>query len=159
MISHLQSILVLLLGSSWQALICFSSQALNVVHVQQKVTGYKTSRYPTEIGEPFFPSLICPPGLTNLAQAAALAVGYKWRRKNLPFCWQIPQNKPWKKQEHQAFSASVVPTIVYSPVPETQSTKVSLFKINLPPSVPKKFVLQNLSQTESWTRPRFKSLC
>ena len=95
----------------------FSSQAPNVLHVQQEVTGYKTSRYPTEIGEPFLPSLVCPPGLTNLAQAAALAVGYKWRRKNLPFCWQIPQNKPWKKQEHQAFSASVIPTIVYSPVP------------------------------------------
>ena len=45
----------------------------------------RTSRYPTEIGEPFLPSLVCPPGLTNLAKAAALAVGCGWRRENLPF--------------------------------------------------------------------------
>lgn len=64
-----------------------------------------------------------------------------------------------EKASCQAFSASVVPTIFYSPVPETWNTKASLFKMNLPPSVPKRFVFQNLSQTENCTRLQFKSLC
>lgn len=159
MISRLQSILVLLLGSSWQALICFSSQEPNVVDVQQEVTGYKDIMvsHRDRWTLPSEPRL--SPRTHKFGTACCIGCGMWMEEKESPILLMDTSEQAMEEagtpglfclccSNHRLFSYPLDPEHQGQSIYKQSATVCS-----------KKFVLQNLSQTEGWTHPRFKSLC